>query len=249
MTVVVATRVFGSEHLVALIRHYGEHPGLQKDAVAALGPRARFVTGDVTAEDTAREAVAAALEAGPLRVLVNCAGVATPGKLVGRDGPLSAEVLSRVLAINTVGTVSMMAQAAAIRDLLFPAGSTQALVRFDLTPGPLDPGATAATLDLGATAVSATPDAPARPSASVWPGRPRATSARLTIEGSPRFQVETQGTWAAFRLLATAKPVQAGGRTTLVFAGNDRTARFDLRATPNPFTSPLLGEFRCPAVQ
>ena len=60
---------------------------------------------------------AAALEAGPLRVLVNCAGVATPGKLVGRDGPLSAEVLSRVLAINTVGTVSMMAQAAAAMKL------------------------------------------------------------------------------------------------------------------------------------
>lgn len=37
MTVVVATRVFGSEHLVALIRHYGEHPGIQKDAAAALG--------------------------------------------------------------------------------------------------------------------------------------------------------------------------------------------------------------------
>ena len=85
---------------------------VRADAVAALGPRARFVTGDVTAEDTARKAVAAALEAGPLRVLVNCAGVATPGKLVGRDGPLSTEVLSRVLAINTVGTVAMMAQAA-----------------------------------------------------------------------------------------------------------------------------------------
>lgn len=83
------------------------------DAVASLGPRARFVTGDVTAEATAEEAVAAALEAGPLRVLVNCAGVATPGKLVGREGPLSAEVLSRVLAINTVGTVVMMARAAA----------------------------------------------------------------------------------------------------------------------------------------
>ncbi len=37
MSVVVATKVFGSEHLVALIRHYGEHPGPQKDAVVALG--------------------------------------------------------------------------------------------------------------------------------------------------------------------------------------------------------------------
>lgn len=86
---------------------------LRADAVASLGDRARFVTGDVTREETAEQAVAAALEAGPLRVLVNCAGVATPGKLVGREGPLSAEVLSRVLAINVVGTVTMMGRAAA----------------------------------------------------------------------------------------------------------------------------------------
>ncbi|MBO1029329.1 MULTISPECIES: SDR family NAD(P)-dependent oxidoreductase [Micrococcus] len=101
---------------------------VRADAVAALGPRARFVTGDVTAEDTAREAVAAALEAGPLRVLVNCAGVATPGKLVGRDGPLSAEVLSRVLAINAVGTVSMMAQAAAAMKAQEPLGEDRGVI-------------------------------------------------------------------------------------------------------------------------
>ena len=101
---------------------------VRADAVAALGPRTRFVTGDVTAEDTAREAVAAALEAGPLRVLVNCAGVATPGKLVGRDGPLSTEVLSRVLAINTVGTVAMMAQAAAAMRTQEPLGEDRGVI-------------------------------------------------------------------------------------------------------------------------
>lgn len=37
MTVGVAIRVYGSELLVALIRHYREHPGLQKEAAAALG--------------------------------------------------------------------------------------------------------------------------------------------------------------------------------------------------------------------
>ena len=72
--------------------------------------------------------MAAALEAGPLRVLVNCAGVATPGKLVGRDGPLSAEVLSRVLAINAVGTVSMMAQAAAAMKAQEPLGEDRGVI-------------------------------------------------------------------------------------------------------------------------
>lgn len=86
---------------------------LRADAVASLGEHARFVPGDVTQEATAEAAVAAATEVAPLRVLVNCAGVATPGKLVGRDGPLSAEVLTRVLAINIVGTVNLMSRAAA----------------------------------------------------------------------------------------------------------------------------------------
>ena len=101
---------------------------LRADAVAALGPRARLVTGDVTAEATAEEAVAAALEAGPLRVLVNCAGVATPGKLVGRDGPLSAEVLTRVLAINTVGTVNFMSRAAAAMKEQEPHGEDRGVI-------------------------------------------------------------------------------------------------------------------------
>ena len=90
-----------------------EGESLRADAVASLGERARFVPGDVTLEATAEAAVAAATELAPLRVLVNCAGVATPGKLVGREGPLSAEVLTRVLAINTVGTVNFMSRAAA----------------------------------------------------------------------------------------------------------------------------------------
>ena len=85
---------------------------LRADAVASLGERARFVPGDVTQEAAAEAAVAAAAELAPLRVLVNCAGVATPGKLVGREGPLPAETLARVLAINTVGTVNFMARAA-----------------------------------------------------------------------------------------------------------------------------------------
>ena len=96
---------------------------------AELGEgRARFVRCDVTQEADGQAAVAAALQMGSLRGLVNCAGVATPGKLVGRDGPLSAEVLSRVLAINTVGTVSMMAQAAAAMKAQEPLGEDRGVI-------------------------------------------------------------------------------------------------------------------------
>lgn len=83
------------------------------EAAAEIGPRAVFVPTDVTSVDDVAAAVAAASERAPLRVVVNCAGVATPGKLVGRDGPLDLEAFLRVVAINLGGTVNVSAQAAA----------------------------------------------------------------------------------------------------------------------------------------
>ncbi|GFZ76966.1 SDR family NAD(P)-dependent oxidoreductase [Nesterenkonia alkaliphila] len=84
------------------------------DAVAALGEAAQFHPGDVTDPQTSIDAVAAAAARGPLRTAVSCAGVATPGKLLGRKGPLPAETFMKVLAINTGGTVNLMTAAAAV---------------------------------------------------------------------------------------------------------------------------------------
>jgi NAD(P)-dependent dehydrogenase (short-subunit alcohol dehydrogenase family) len=50
---------------------------------------------------------------GTPRLLVNCAGVATPGKIVGRDGPLPLESFERVVRVNLIGTFNMMRLAAA----------------------------------------------------------------------------------------------------------------------------------------
>ena len=82
-----------------------------KDAVP--GARVHFLGADVTDEEAVAHAVGQAAGENALRVVVNCAGVATPGKLVGRDGPLSAAAFSRVLNINLLGTVNVMAHAAA----------------------------------------------------------------------------------------------------------------------------------------
>ncbi|MDZ5077748.1 SDR family NAD(P)-dependent oxidoreductase [Nesterenkonia sp. HG001] len=87
--------------------------GARADSVAAIGGRAHFCPGDVTDPETAARAVATAQEHAPLRILVNCAGVATPGRLVGRGGPLPVETFMKVLAINVGGTMNFMAQAAA----------------------------------------------------------------------------------------------------------------------------------------
>ncbi|HJA61699.1 SDR family NAD(P)-dependent oxidoreductase [Brevibacterium sp. SMBL_HHYL_HB1] len=84
-----------------------------QQAAAELGESAHFVTADVTNEEQVQAAVDTATGLGPLRVVVNCAGVATPGKLVSRKGPLPLETFQKVLGINIVGTVNVCRLAAA----------------------------------------------------------------------------------------------------------------------------------------
>jgi NAD(P)-dependent dehydrogenase (short-subunit alcohol dehydrogenase family) len=69
---------------------------------------------DVTSAESAEAAVARAKEAhGVARVLVNCAGVAPAGRIVGRDGPMPLEDFKRVIDINLVGTFNMIRLVAA----------------------------------------------------------------------------------------------------------------------------------------
>ncbi|MBE1515286.1 SDR family NAD(P)-dependent oxidoreductase [Nesterenkonia halotolerans] len=82
------------------------------EAVASIGENAVFWPGDVTEPDTLRDAVAAAVERAPLRAAVSCAGIAAPGKLVGRTGPLSHSEFMKVLSVNVGGTLNLMSHAA-----------------------------------------------------------------------------------------------------------------------------------------
>jgi len=75
-----------------------------------LGAAATFVPGDVTSEDDARAAVAAA---GDLRIAVNCAGIGSGARIVGRDGPYPLERFRRVIEVNLVGTFNVLRLAAA----------------------------------------------------------------------------------------------------------------------------------------
>jgi NAD(P)-dependent dehydrogenase (short-subunit alcohol dehydrogenase family) len=70
-----------------------------------------FVPADVTDEAQIQVAVAAAKA--PLRIVVNCAGVATPGKTLGREGPLSLAAFERVVRVNLIGTFNVIRLAAA----------------------------------------------------------------------------------------------------------------------------------------
>jgi NAD(P)-dependent dehydrogenase (short-subunit alcohol dehydrogenase family) len=72
-----------------------------------------FVPADVTSEAEVQAAVDTATQLGPLRVVVNCAGIATPGKVLGREGVLPLEAFNRVIQVNLVGTFNVLRLAAA----------------------------------------------------------------------------------------------------------------------------------------
>jgi NAD(P)-dependent dehydrogenase (short-subunit alcohol dehydrogenase family) len=78
-----------------------------------LGSEVRFVAADVRNETEVSAAIAVAQELGDLRVVVNCAGVGTPGRVVGRNGPLDLESFRNVIDINLVGTFNVLRLAAA----------------------------------------------------------------------------------------------------------------------------------------
>ncbi len=78
-----------------------------------LGDAAIFVPGDVRDEDQVQAAVEAATNVGVLRVVVNCAGVATPGRVIGKRGVLPLADFRTVIDINLVGTFNVLRLAAA----------------------------------------------------------------------------------------------------------------------------------------
>lgn len=86
-------------------------PGEQ--AAAELGDRVRFAPADVTDEASVRAAIDALQERAPLRVAVSCAGIATAGRVVGRDGPLALEAFERTIRVNLIGTFNVARLAAA----------------------------------------------------------------------------------------------------------------------------------------
>jgi NAD(P)-dependent dehydrogenase (short-subunit alcohol dehydrogenase family) len=73
-----------------------------------------FAACDVADEASTMAAFAKARDAhGPARICVSCAGVVTPGKVVGRKGPMPLETFARVIQVNLVGTFNVMRLAAA----------------------------------------------------------------------------------------------------------------------------------------
>lgn len=85
------------------------------DAVdgTAAGPGIRYVAGDVTSPDDVQHAIdSVSADHPPLRIVVNCAGIAPARRLLGSRGPHDLELFRRAVEVNLIGTFNVMRLAA-----------------------------------------------------------------------------------------------------------------------------------------
>jgi NAD(P)-dependent dehydrogenase (short-subunit alcohol dehydrogenase family) len=99
------------------------------EAAASLDGGAVFAAADVTDEAAVRSALDAAGELGPRRVVVNCAGIGTPGRLLGRDGTAyPIEPFVKVLQVNLIGTFNVIRLAAERLAAAEPVGEERGVI-------------------------------------------------------------------------------------------------------------------------
>jgi NAD(P)-dependent dehydrogenase (short-subunit alcohol dehydrogenase family) len=78
---------------------------------------------DIAGAESAGNAIAAARAAhGPARIIVNCAGILLPGRILGKDGPLPLDAFRRVIEVNLIGAFNLLRLAAADMATLAPLG-------------------------------------------------------------------------------------------------------------------------------
>lgn len=75
----------------------------------SAGSNVIFFHGDVTSEESIRQAIEKALcQFGKINVAVNCAGVPDAAKVLGKKGPLPMSLFNKVIQINLVGTINVI---------------------------------------------------------------------------------------------------------------------------------------------
>jgi NAD(P)-dependent dehydrogenase (short-subunit alcohol dehydrogenase family) len=90
----------------------------------AAGGNVRFLETDVTDEGSVREAIEDATRAfGGLHGAINCAGVASAEKVLGKQGPHSLDSFAKVVNVNLVGTFNVVRLAAETMAKNEPSGS------------------------------------------------------------------------------------------------------------------------------
>lgn len=88
-----------------------------------LGDSARFALVDVADEATIQRGLAAAVQLGTLRGVVNAAGVVLAEKVLGKNGPHTLDGFMRVIRINLGGTFNVIRLASAVMSTNEPSAS------------------------------------------------------------------------------------------------------------------------------
>jgi NAD(P)-dependent dehydrogenase (short-subunit alcohol dehydrogenase family) len=79
------------------------------ELAAELGPGVRFAKTDVTDPAAVAFAIALAMtEFGALHGAINCAGIATAERVIGREGPQPLEHFAKVVGVNLIGTFNVI---------------------------------------------------------------------------------------------------------------------------------------------
>ncbi len=109
----------------ACVRRFAEAGGkvliadVQDEAGTALanevGKNARFSHTDVTSDSSVQESLELAQQqfGGP-HVVINCAGVASAGRVVGKEGPHDLAAFTRTIQVNLIGTFNVIRLAGAM---------------------------------------------------------------------------------------------------------------------------------------
>ncbi|ROO84497.1 NAD(P)-dependent dehydrogenase (short-subunit alcohol dehydrogenase family) [Actinocorallia herbida] len=103
--------------------------GRGEEAAAELGDAAVFVPADVTDEDGVNAAFDAAEALGPVRVVVNCAGIGTPARVLTREGkasPLAA--YRKIIEVNLIGSFNVLRLGAERMLKADPAGEERGVI-------------------------------------------------------------------------------------------------------------------------
>lgn len=84
-----------------------------KEVCEDLGENSAYIKVDVTKEESVMAGVEKTVDQfGAVHICVNCAGVGTPQKTLGRSGPIPLENFKTVIDINLIGTFNVLRLAA-----------------------------------------------------------------------------------------------------------------------------------------
>jgi NAD(P)-dependent dehydrogenase (short-subunit alcohol dehydrogenase family) len=79
-----------------------------EQAASELGERARFAAADVTDEAAVGAALDLADELGALRIVVSCAGIGPPARVLGRAGVHPLDLFAKIVNVNLIGTFNVL---------------------------------------------------------------------------------------------------------------------------------------------